>query len=109
MRGNVQHISEANIQKTLRQLYIETDYARRAIYRNLFRSELKRVEAADLRLQTLRNCLSDCDRHVVRHRAVIAEQRSIGVDVGQAEIQLDNVLDVRATLRIELRKELSEA
>ncbi len=101
-------ISDYTISKSLRRLYIETDYARRAVYRKLFISDLKRLGGADLRLQTLRNCLSDCDGHIVRHRALIDQQKSVGVDVQQAEIQLDNVLDVQVTLRIELRKALSE-
>ena len=105
MHENVRVVSD-DIRKSLGQLYIETDYARRAVYRKLFLSELKRVGGTESRLQTLRSCLSDCGGHIVRHRRLIAEQRSIGVDVRPAEIQLDKVLDVQVTLRIELRRAL---
>jgi hypothetical protein len=97
-----------NMRKPLHQLYIESDCARRALCRKLFLSGLQRIEVVDFRLHVLRSCLRDCDSHIVTHRALIDEQRSAGVDVRQAEIQLGNLLDVQVTLRIELRKALRE-
>ncbi len=104
---NFRSIADSNIQRFIECLYSERDENRRQLFRNLLLWETRWYGSRQERLDAIQRLLRDCDGRVLRYRALFDEQQATGVAAGDAQLLLDNLLDVQCFLRESLRTELT--
>ena len=104
MDQNLRVVTEANIQRFIERLYVESDDDQRELFQTLLISELRRYETNQDRLAALRWCLRDCEGRILKYRALLDDQKAAGVATDQAQKLLDNLMGVCRIIREYLRQ-----
>ena len=92
-------VTQANVQRFVEQLYIETDDDRRELFQTLLLSELRRYDTNRDRLAVLQSALRDCEARILKHRALLNEQKAAGAGTDEGQKLLQNLIDLEQLLR----------
>jgi hypothetical protein len=99
--------AESNIRHFIEQLLIEPDREQRQTLRKLLLREKRWFSLKQEWLEMIQRQLRDCDGRVLRHRAMLDREQADGVATAEAQMVLDNVLDIQRLLRDSLRVEFA--
>ena len=92
-------VTQANVQRFIEQLYVETDNDKRELFQTLLLSELRRYETNRDRLAVLQSALRDCEARILQYRALLNEQKATGFGRDEAQKFIENLIDLETLLR----------